>query len=303
MANPLKNVLSGIAYAGKNALSQFIDYTGVNKSSTPASQQIQTFDPGQYGGGQYLSNGVKEYMSHFKDADDLMTRGKFKDDAQKKAYLDASDYYYAKTPDEKLVYDNIYGTMSQRSNKINELRNDPKYTIQRGDKTISQGISENIANYIYDEAVRGGEDPWTALALAYRESSVGNAKTRQNKDGSINAFNLMSYWAGNNDPVSYGEKHYKNYNNAVDYFFDNNHQFKDDKMKQQYLDAVKAAKYDADQMKPYEGDNVVADAVKYFKSGKYNPNDVDYINKVMRDADTLKNDTRFMQWYNSKGKK
>lgn len=302
MSNPFKNILGDVAAAGNNVLAKLVDRIGV-QSTKPQAATPPTYDAGPYGGGQYLDGPVRQYMSQFKDADDLTSRGKFKDDVQKQRYLDMSDYYYAKTPTEKLVFDNIYGTMANRARKTNALRNDPKYIIDRGDKTISQGISENVANYIYDEAVRGGEDPWTALALAYRESSIGNAKVRQNNDNTINAFNLMSYWAGNNDPATYGERHFNNYKNAVDYFFDNGHEFKDDKMKQKYLEAVKAAQYDTDQLQPYKGDNVIADAVKYFKAGKYNPNDPGYVDKVLKDADTLKNDKRFMQWYNNKSKK
>lgn len=252
---------------------------------------------GEFAGGQNLPESNRQWLSQFKDRSDYEARAKFAKEADKPGWDKLADYYWADSADKKLYYDAIYN--QENIDAIHRMREARRSggNIVRSGRNLA-GVNEGIAKYIVDEARRGGVDPWDALALGLRESSLGNAKGRQNDDGSITPINLFSYWAGINNPVTTGEDKFNAYNKAVD-FFKENGAFKDDRQRQAISDYWDSYRHDASAVKPYAGDNVVRDAVKYFQAGRYNPNDGDYINKVRKDADWLKNNKAFMDWYNS----
>ena len=282
----------------KDAITSMAQGIGLMKKAPVEVQKKPTvYQPqGEFAGGQYLNEDSKKWLSQFKDRADYEARATFKDPGYKPAWDRNADYYWAETADTKLYHDTFMDPEYKSAlKKMKELKG--ANAVQRSGRNLG-GINEGIAKYVIDEARRGGVDEWDALALALRESSFGNAKVRQNEDGSVGAANLYSYWAGLNDPVAAGEQLFNKSKKAAQYY-EANGSFKDDKQREDYKAFYDAYKNDAAQMKAYTGKNMTADAVRYFQAGKYNPGDPDYISKVRKDADWLKNNKAFMEWYNS----
>ncbi len=261
--------------------------------------------------GKYLSNDSKKYYSQFEDYNDYLTNNKLTEEQRKWSDRQA-DYYYNGSG----IYQD-YADLLDASESYEGKRSlyENEHQVPTGGKTyklksIVNGkptnkhllsIDENILNYIYDEAVRGNVDPRVAIALATNESNLGQAR---NKDGRLNAFDLYSYWRGTDSVIYPNSKTIEPYNYLLKKYKDLN-----ESDRGLIKDLTKRYNYMSNRIHKYEGDNITADAVRYFLSGKYPGVNVDkeridkYNKLVMSRFDELMNDDRFKSWYNSKNKK
>lgn len=263
--------------------------------------------------GKYLSKQYKDYFSYFKDYNDYLTNNKVP--KEEKLYADRlADYYFNDSGIYKMYFD-LVDSFKNYNDKRKQYEG--KYPVPTKGKTYKLKsivnnkptnkhlltIDENILNYVYDEAVRGGVDPKIAIALATNESNLGQA--RQNNNGELNAFGLYSYWKGTDSVIYPNSKIQDPYNNIIKKGLKN----LDDSDIEIMKDLTNKYNYMSSRIHEYEGDNVTADAVKYFLSGKYpgvnvGQERIDAYNKlVMSRFDELMNDNRFKTWYNSKNNK
>ena len=263
--------------------------------------------------GKYLSKQYKDYFSSFKDYNDYLTNNKVP--KEEKLYADRlADYYFNDSGIYKTYFDLVDSFKSYNDKR---KQYEGKYPVPTKGNTYKLKsivnnkptnkhlltIDENILNYVYDEAVRGGVDPKIAIALATNESNLGQA--RQNNNGELNAFGLYSYWKGTDSVIYPNSKIQDPYNNIIKKGLKN----LDDSDIEIMKDLTNKYNYMSSRIHEYEGDNVTADAVKYFLSGKYpgvnvGQERIDAYNKlVMSRFDELMNDNRFKIWYNSKSNK
>lgn len=287
-------------------------YKGNSLSLQKRGREISTIeDAPVIEKGKYLSNNSKQYYSQFEDYNDYLTNNKLTEEQRKWSDRQA-DYYYNGSG----IYQD-YADLLDASKSYESKRSlyENEHQVPTGGKTyklksIVNGkptnkhllsIDENILNYIYDEAVRGNVDPRVAIALATNESNLGQAR---NKDGRLNAFDLYSYWRGTDSVIYPNSKTIEPYNYLLKKYKDLN-----ESDRGLIKDLTKRYSYMSNRIHKYEGDNVTADAVRYFLSGKYPGVNVDkeridkYNKLVMSRFDELMNDDRFKSWYNSKSKK
>lgn len=283
-----------------------------NKSDDASNQsKEQTY-------GEYLPIEYKEYYSTYKNYDDWKLR--HKEDANG-AYADLmARYYYNNDIDSNALefFKLRSGPYQDYINKRNQYELAPKYSInfntensyrlksldKNGKPTNKHTlrIVPELLDYIYDEAVSGGTDPKSAIAVAVNESNLGNARA---KNGKINLFNLFSYWAGTGSVVYPNSKVVEPYNNLLRKL-KNGESITNEDVKI-IQDLNKRYTHMANTIHEYKGDNVVADATKYFLAGKYaggskEANDK-YHKLVMSRFDELMNDQRFRTWWENKSKK
>lgn len=158
-------------------------------------------------------------------------------------------------------------------------------------------VSKKVLNAIYDGAIEAGANPLEILALAGRESTFGIGRGYKRGRG-ITATDLMSNWQ-QVQPEIIPEKLSQAYNRVVSKIKDTGYASLSD------ADKIIISKYkDADakataSTRPIT-ENPIVNAAKFYMSGKYNPGDKDYYNKITKEMETLKADKAFMNWYNSR---
>lgn len=158
-------------------------------------------------------------------------------------------------------------------------------------------VSKKVLNAIYDGAIEAGANPLEILALAGRESTFGIGRGYKRGRG-ITATDLMSNWQ-QVQPEIIPEKLSQAYNRVVSKIKDTGYASLSD------ADKIIISKYkDADakataSTRPIT-ENSIVNAAKFYMSGKYNPGDKDYYNKITKEMETLKADKAFMNWYNSR---
>lgn len=194
-----------------------------------------------------------------------------------------------------------------RSKKLDEEAN--KYLIDYDDTNeikFTSGryntgkVSTKVLDNIYDTAIEAKMNPLELLAVAGRESTFGIARGYK-KGTPISATNLMSNWQ-QVQPYIVDSKLSSNYIAIINKIKEKGESSltkEDIDIINKYRDEDKKA---ADSTKAIT-ENPIVNAAKYYMSGKYNPGDKDYHNKILKEMETLKADKAFMNWYNSRSKK
>jgi hypothetical protein len=265
--------------------------------------------------GEYIPEVYKQYYSKYKNYDDWKKRRK--NDAISN-YADVmARYYYNNDIDPRVLeffklrsgpYQDYITKRSQyeKADKYDiDFNIENSYRLKSLDKNgkptnkHTLRIVPELLDYIYDEAIRGGTDPKSAIAVAVNESNLGNARA---KDGKINLFDLFSFWAGTSSIIYPNSQVIDPYNKILNKI-ENNEQLTDEDSKT-IANLYKKYSTMSDRIHEYNGDNVVADATKYFLAGKYaggskEANDK-YKKLVMSRFDELMNDPRFVKWWESK---
>lgn len=202
---------------------------------------------------------------------------------------------------------NKYYVKNTRMPKRNEIAN--KYLIDYDDTNevkFTSGryntgkVSTKVLDSIYDAAIEAKMDPLELLAVAGRESTFGIGRGYK-KGNPINATNLMSNWQQVQPYVVSSELTNKYYNiiNKIKEKGESSLTKDDIDLLNKYKDEDKKA---ADSTRDIT-ENPIVNAAKYYMSGKYNPGDKDYHNKILKEMEILKNDKSFMNWHNSRSKK
>lgn len=157
-------------------------------------------------------------------------------------------------------------------------------------------ISTNLLDSIYNSAIRTGVPVDIALGLAGRESTLGIGRGFK-KGQSINGTNLMSNWQQIDPDIPTSKDRNKfndirakilfhdnvsddEYNFSADYIFD-------DINSRKRLKKIK--------------ENPIDNALKFYKSGKYNPGDKKHSQMVEEDAKILMSDPAIKKWAQEKG--
>ena len=262
--------------------------------------------------GKYLPNNIREYFRYYKDYDDWYKRGYPKvQENLKEASLSRADYFFSKNPNNQSYYELTYGPYSEFIRLRNKYEKNKKYSIPIGEttyrlKSIVNGkptnkhtlaIHEDLLNYIYDEAIKAGVSPKTAIALATQESNLGIARANNNN---INLFDLFSYWRGT-DSVLYPNSKLVDPHNALINKYKRGEEFTKEDL-ETIQDLIGKYNTMVNTIHEYKGNSVVGDAVRLFDSGKYNPGDKNYINTVNSRFNELMNDERFRNWWETKQK-
>ena len=114
-------------------------------------------------------------------------------------------YYYNTNPELNDFWELMYHTIPEYRKRKAQYKNNNQYVINMGDpdyrlKSLDANgkptnkhtlkMHQNVLDYIYNEAVRGGVDPKTAISIATQESNLGVDRQNNSK---INAFDLFSY--------------------------------------------------------------------------------------------------------------
>lgn len=202
---------------------------------------------------------------------------------------------------------NKYYVENTRVAKRNEEAN--KYLIDYDDTNevkFTSGryntgkVSTKVLDSIYNAAVEAKMDPLELLAIAGRESTFGIGRGYK-KGNPINATDLMSNWQ-QVQPYMVSNELINKYNSVIN------------KIKEKGASSL--TKNDIDLLNYYKNEdkksadstrkiteNPIVNAAKYYMSGKYNPNDKDYHNKILKEMEILKTDKSFMNWYNNRSKK
>ena len=254
--------------------------------------------------GKYLGKDYRDYYAYFKSYDNFINSQSYKnitDPKQKILAKNMARYYYNTNPELNDFWELAYHTIPEYNKKMAQYKYNDKYIIDMGEPSYrlksldSNGnptnkhtlkMHQNVLDYISNEAVRGGVDPKTAISIATQ------------KDSKINAFDLFSYWNGIGDSIYTNAQIVDTYNDLYKKITS------DQQLSPKDLQNIQLLKERYNKMNSsiheYNGDNVVADAVKYFNTGKYNPGDPNYMNTVTSRFDELMNDERFANWWNSK---
>lgn len=202
---------------------------------------------------------------------------------------------------------NKYYVENTRVAKRNEEAN--KYLIDYDDTNevkFTSGryntgkVSTKVLDSIYNAAVEAKMDPLELLAIAGRESTFGIGRGYK-KGNPINATDLMSNLQ-QVQPYMVSNELINKYNSVIN------------KIKEKGASSL--TKNDIDLLNYYKNEdkksadstrkiteNPIVNAAKYYMSGKYNPNDKDYHNKILKEMEILKTDKSFMNWYNNRSKK
>lgn len=263
--------------------------------------------------GKYLGKDYRDYYAYFKSYDNFINSQSYKniiDPKQKILAKNMARYYYNTNPELNDFWELAYHTIPEYNKKMAQYKYNDKYIIDMGEPSYrlksldvngkptnkhTLKMHQNVLDYIYNEAVRGGVDPKTAISIATQESNLGVARQ---KDSKINAFDLFSYWNGIGDSIYTNAQIVDTYNDLYKKITS------DQQLSPKDLQNIQLLKERYNKMNSsiheYNGDNVVADAVKYFNTGKYNPGDPNYIDTVNSRFDELMNDDRFANWWNSK---
>lgn len=266
--------------------------------------------------GAYLPEEYRQFFSNYSNYNDYKSKAEVPEDQAGLAEAMAQ-YYYNNNP----TYQDYFKFSSGPYNAYQKLREeytrsgDYMVDMTKGDtyrlKSIdaegkptnkhTMKVNEGLLDYLYKEAKRGGVDPKEAIALAVNESNLGNSRQT---DGKVGVFDLLSYWAGTGAVLYPNSKTIDPYNRISAKIRNGEKLTAEDRKTIQELHKTYSKM--AESIHPYEGKNVVADAVKYFNAGKYPGLSVPqeridaYRQTVMGRFDELMNDPRFVKWWNSK---
>lgn len=202
---------------------------------------------------------------------------------------------------------NKYKINNDAANKLDEEAN--KYLIdydETNEVKFTSGryntgkVSTKILDSIYDAAIEAKMNPLELLAVAGRESTFGIGRGYK-KGNPISMTKLMSNWQ-QVQPYTIPARLTNEYNAIISKILEKGESSltKDD------IDKIN--KYKEEDKKSADStrkitENPIVNAAKYYMSGKYNPGDKDYHNKILKEMETLKADKGFMNWYNSRSKK
>ena len=304
----------------ENKLAIQYDRSKPQVSSTyvrkPISSIVKRVDRYQTGGnirGRYLDKAYRDYYSYFKSYDDFINSQSYKDitdPKQKTVAKNMAKYYYNTNPELNDFWKLAYYTIPEYRKRKAQYKNNNQYVIDMGDpnyrlKSLDANgkptnkhtlkMHQNVLDYIYNEAVRGGVDPKTAISIATQESNLGVDRQSNSK---VNAFDLFSYWNGIGDNMYTNSQTSDLYNDLYNKITSEQQLSQNDLRNIQLL----KERYNklSNNIHEYNGTNVVADAVKMFNTGKYNLGDPNYIDTVNSRFSELMNDDRFANWWNSK---
>lgn len=199
----------------------------------------------------------------------------------------------------QLLTDPLPKTLEKRWKLAEEYKipfiEDKQIKLSRG--RFNTGItSENVLDSIYNSANRTGVSFRDAIGLAGRESGLGYARNFKNK-GYITGSDLYSNWGqletiyNTNSMVEKYNKLLSDYNNGI---------------KISESDVEFMTKFRSNAKKQYESlrplnENPIDNALKLFKSGKYNPGDPRHTKMVQDDGDTLLSDPAIKSWATKRG--
>ena len=288
-------------------------FLGLFKKNVDSEQSEAPSEPVR---GQYLPKEYQKFYSNYSSYEDYAKKAKIPEDRAGEAEAMAQ-YYYNNDPTYEAYYRLVSGPFKTYQDLRDQYTRSKDYMVDmtKGNtyrlKSLDANgkptnkhtmkVNEGLLDYIYDQAVKGGVDPKAAIALATNESNLGNSRV---KDGKVGLFDLFSYWAGTGAVIYPNAKVVDPFNNISKRVTNGEKLTVADKKKLEELYTLygKMAK----SIHPYEGNNVVADAVKYFNAGKYPGNAapqerIDAYNKlVMSRFDELMNDPRFQTWWAGK---
>ena len=157
-------------------------------------------------------------------------------------------------------------------------------------------ISTNLLDSIYNSAIRTGVPVDIALGLAGRESTLGIGRGFK-KGQSVNGTNLMSNWQ-QIDPDIPTSKDRDKFNDIRGKIL-----FHDDVSDEEYNFSADYIFNDVEsrkRLKPLK-ENPIDNALKFYKSGKYNPGDKKHSQMVEEDAKILMSDPAIKKWAQEKG--
>lgn len=157
-------------------------------------------------------------------------------------------------------------------------------------------ISTNMLDSIYDAAQRTGVPFEEAIALAGRESTFGIGRGLHRNKG-VSMTNLYSNWQQIVPNVIVESRRIKA--NAIWDKIRKGEQPTDDEfdhLSQYLLDN----QYNIDNLKTIK-EHPIDNALKYYKSGKYNPGDKSYNKKIQKEIELLMMDPAIKKWMKQKG--
>ena len=171
-------------------------------------KRVNKYQSGSIIKGKYLDKIYRDYYAHFKSYDDFINSQSYKDITDPKQKIFAKNmakYYYNTNPELNDFWELAYYTIPEYNKRKAQYKNNNQYVIDMGNPAYrlksldingkptnkhTLKIHQNVLDYIYNEAVRGGVDPKTAISIATQESNLGVDRQKNSK---VNAFDLFSY--------------------------------------------------------------------------------------------------------------